>query len=126
MHTLGVQQCEFCPSDNCFETRRRVQTYSCAQVVQDFLDQLERSFGHGLDPFLAFVGTCDPKKALNINQVDISMAKVTHNDRLERLLEETFVCHYLCKDYRTNNLVDLFRDLKAFGLVVPGIPPMRF
>jgi len=69
-------------------TRLRQQMFSPKQVMEDFLDQLEKGMGRGYDSFMSFAWTCDPKKALNLNQTDIHMAKITSNARMEEQIEQ--------------------------------------
>ena len=48
LHVLSMQQCEQIPSDNTFERRLRPQMFSPKQVLEDFMDQLEKGMGRGM------------------------------------------------------------------------------
>ena len=95
MHTLGHQEMEVCPCDSGFETRRIKSVYNVTQVLQDFIEQLERSFGAAYDSFLHYVQSCDSRRCLNMSTCDMTVAKITSNDRLEQMIEEIFITFFL-------------------------------
>jgi len=90
-------------------------------LLDDVIEQIQKTFGIGFGPFMQYVMSCDPNRSLICSTVDLSLPRIGSNAKLERMIDCIFFA-YLVKLPPSVRIIDVLTDFEAFQLPIPEIP----
>lgn len=125
LHRLSLQHLTSVPCDNNFGTRGLKQELNIIALLDDLIEQLQRSMGQGFGGFVHFVQSCDSRRALCYSTADLCSPKVQSNGHLSEMIDDIFMAHYLKLPPSTNKIIDFFTDLEAFGIQLTNVYPLQ-
>jgi len=131
MQFVVLQQYGDAECDNIFDTKvsQHIGSFlNLDSMFDDIVDQLHRSLGTSWRPFLDFVASCDPTKAVHASLIDsMRTPKVVPTDGLAVVIDTIFLANFLRQSMncRASRLRDFHEDCRQFGIAALDFPPLH-
>jgi hypothetical protein len=118
-----IQQYANLPTDSVFKPKLSSAGafLNVDMLLDDVIEQLQKTFGIGFGAFMAYVMSCDPQRSLICSTVDLSLPRIGSNAKLERMIDCIYFA-YLVKLPPSVRVIDILTDFEAFQLPIPEIP----
>lgn len=117
--------------DNVFATKVSVPAgafLNLDSLIDDIVDQLQKALGIAWRPFLEFVSSCDPTRAMQSSLLDgIAPPRVVSTGDLAVVVDTIFLASFMRQSMRGpgGKLLEFLQDCREFGIAPLDVPPLR-